>query len=261
MKLFARNLLVCGAFALLPLTVNSADSTAGVAESVAAYQQQLEIDTPDFSAIKNAEDRKRAFVAYLLPSYQAVATDILSQRSQLEKLKTQLADGIDLSHSQEGWLSDLAEQYDVSKGIEFSETIDKLLVRVDILPPELVLSQAATESGWGTSRLARKRNNYFGHFCASCNKIPYRSGTNHATSFDSAEFAVRAYMQNLNTHPAYQKVRDIRATMRANEKPMDAVALAKGLRSYSTMGDGYVRKIQGMIRTNKAYWPENSAKD
>jgi Bax protein len=35
---------------------------------------------------------------------------------------------------------------------------------------------------------------------------------------------------------------------------MDAVVLAKGLRRYSTQGDGYVKRIQGMIRSNKQYW-------
>ena len=46
----------------------------------------------------------------------------------------------------------------------------------------------------------------------------------------------------------------MRANMRAEVKPLDAVALARGFNRYSTLGDGYVRKIQGMIRTNQRYW-------
>ncbi len=166
MKLFARLFLVCGAcLALLPLTVNSADNLESVkSTSFTAVQEQ---SVPDFDSIKDAEQRKRAFVAYLLPSYQQVSSDILSQRKQLEKLKQQLQEGILLSDSQTEWLQTVAEQYNQDLSNDVSDDVDRLLVRVDILPPELVLSQAATESGWGTSRLARKSNNYFGHFCQS----------------------------------------------------------------------------------------------
>jgi Uncharacterized FlgJ-related protein len=255
MKLFARLFLVCGVLsALLPLTVNSADNLESVkSTSLMAEQEQ---SVPDFDAIKDAEQRKRAFVAYLLPSYQQVSSDILTQRKQLEKLQQQLNDGILLSDGQLSWLQDVANQYRQELTDNPSDDIDRLLVRVDILPPELVLSQAAAESGWGTSRLARKSNNYFGHFCqsASCGVTPYRSNVVRAERFSSPEMAVRAYMQNLNSHPAYSKVRELRADMRANEQPMDAVVLAKGLRSYSTLGDGYVKRIQGMIRANKQYW-------
>lgn len=255
MKLFARLFLVCGVLtALLPLTVNSADNLESVkSTSFTAVQEQ---SVPDFDSIKDAEQRKRAFVAYLLPSYQQVSSDILSQRKQLEKLKQQLQEGILLSDSQTEWLQTVAEQYNQDLSNDVSDDVDRLLVRVDILPPELVLSQAATESGWGTSRLARKSNNYFGHFCQSarCGIGPYRPNVVRGKAFSSPIMAVRAYMQNLNSHPAYSKVRELRADMRANEQPMDAVVLAKGLRRYSTQGDGYVKRIQGMIRSNKQYW-------
>lgn len=59
----------------------------------------------------------------------------------------------------------MGQQYRLDNLPLNEQGIDQLLVRVDILPPELVLSQAATESGWGTSRMARKLNNFFGHYC------------------------------------------------------------------------------------------------
>lgn len=258
MKLFARSILACGVLCtLLPLTVNSADNLESVRSTSTALISEDHV--PNFNAIKDPVERKQAFVAYLLPAYQQVASDILTQRFKLERLKQQLDNGILLSHSQTMWLDELSSQYNIDLDDDLSTSIDKLLVRVDILPPELVLSQAATESGWGTSRLAKRNNNYFGHFCASCGRAPYKSGTVRAKAFSSTEMAVREYMRNLNTHPAYKQVRELRADMRANEKPMDAVVLAKGLRKYSELGDGYVKRIQGMIKTNKRYWQAGSA--
>ena len=105
--------------------------------------------------------------------------------------------------------------------------------------------------------MARKLNNFFGHYCfeKGCGVTPYRrNGSGEVKSFESPVMAVQAYMRNVNTHPAYGQVRKMRANMRAEVKPLDAVALARGFNRYSTLGDGYVRKIQGMIRTNQRYW-------
>lgn len=222
-------------------------------------QSALEADVPppDFKAIKDPEARKQAFVEYLRPSYDAVAANILGQRARLEQLDKQLQKGIALSDAQQDWLLGVGQQYRLSDMTADHEGISRLLVRVDILPPELVLSQAATESGWGTSRMARKYNNFFGHYCfeQGCGVTPYRRSTGaQAKSFDTPEEAIQAYLRNINTHPAYNQVRTMRANMRAEVKPLDAVALAGGFHRYSSLGNGYVRKIQGMIRTNQRYW-------
>ena len=44
------------------------------------------------------------------------------------------------------------------------EIIDKLLLRVEIIPNSIVLAQAAIESGWGSSRFAQEYNALFGEY-------------------------------------------------------------------------------------------------
>ncbi len=228
---------------------------------VAAIDDGAIKDVPDFKAIKNVAERKQAFIDYLRPSYDIVAAGILSQRSKLEFLKAQLAAGIELSPSQIQLLEEMGEQYRIASMTADIRGIEQLLVRVDILPPELVFSQAATESGWGTSKMARELNNFFGHYCfeRGCGVSPYRrKGAGEVKSFESPTLAIQAYMKNVNTHPAYNQVRKLRADMRAEVKPLDAVVLAKGFRRYSSQGDRYVQKIQGMIKTNRQYWTDEN---
>lgn len=65
-------------------------------------------------------------------------------------------------------------------GVEFEDKqitkawLDKMLLRVDVLPKALVLTQAANESAWGTSRFAVQANNYFGQWCyrTGCGLVP-----------------------------------------------------------------------------------------
>jgi len=55
----------------------------------------------------------------------------------------------------------VAKKYKVDQAS--AEIIHKeLLRRVDIIPPPLLISQAANESAWGTSRFAKLGNNLFG---------------------------------------------------------------------------------------------------
>ena len=58
-------------------------------------------------------------------------------------------------------------------------------------------------------------------------------------------------MINLNSHPAYEPLRQIRAELRAAGKPITSLALADGLSSYSERGDSYVETLKGIIRVNK----------
>ena len=67
--------------------------------------------------------------------------------------------------------------------------------------------------------------------------------------FDS----VRGYFLNLSTHPAYEDFRKIRAEMRKKGKPLNSLALADGLLSYSERGQEYVDTLKGIIRVNNLH--------
>ena len=74
------------------------------------------------------------------------------------------------------------------------------------------------------------------------------AGARHEVrDFDSVEDAVTAYLHNINTGRAYQRLREIRAQLRrAGEKP-SAIALADGLLFYSERREEYVNEVKRMI--------------
>jgi Bax protein len=130
--------------------------------------------------------------------------------------------------------------------------------RVDTVPLELVLSQAANESAWGTSRFARKANNLFGQWCFSkgCGLVPARrnaGSTHEVAAFKSPQLSVRSYLRNLNTGRVYKDLRNIRAAKRAEGKQATAYEIAAGLSKYSERGQAYVKEIRAMIKYNGKY--------
>ena len=64
--------------------------------------------------------------------------------------------------------------------------------------------------------------------------------------FDS----VRSYMKNLNTHSAYQGLRDKRAELRRQGGNASGLVLAETLSSYSEKGITYVKTLKSIISAN-----------
>jgi len=200
----------------------------------------------DYSNIKNVTEKKQIFFDTLRP--------IIENQNQIIRDNRQHAlfardHDIDID-----WLTDIANKYNIEWD-NSSPQWDSLLNRMDTIPVELVMSQAANESAWGTSRFAKKGNNLFGQWCfkKGCGIVPGQrdAGTKHEVKkFDSINSSVASYMHNINTTRAYKSLRSIRSELRSQNKPVDAMVLATGLEKYSSRGQAYVKEIQSMIKTN-----------
>lgn len=212
---------------------------------------------PDFGQIERAEERKAAFFEFLAPIVAAENERVLAQRRQLLAIAPKVDDGQRLGPLERRWMKKLAAEYELAwPGESRTETLALLLRRVDTVPVPLALVQAAKESGWGRSRFARQGNNLFGHWCyaSGCGIVPEHrdSGAGHeVAAFDSVRGSVRRYINNLNTHPSYLPLRQIRQAEREAGVEPRALTLADGLIRYSQRREAYVEEIKQIIRVNR----------
>lgn len=212
---------------------------------------------PDFGTVQKSSERKTLFFEFMSPLIKAENDRIRRQRSRLVSLYQQYTGDTRPGWLDRRWLKHLAADYDV----EFSEPYEQdqwqsLLRRVDIVPRELALIQAAMESAWGNSRFAKEANNLYGQHCSApdCGIVPAdRSPAKgyEVAVFQSPSESVRSYIHNLNTHTAYKNFRRMRFQFRKQGAPPDGHALAKTLLAYSEREDDYIREIQDMITFNK----------
>ncbi len=197
--------------------------------------------------------KKAQFFAHLKPIVVSENVRILRLRQKITDLKAKTT----LNRRQSAWLQRIGASYGVRISAQPAyEQWQQLLDRVDIVPLEMALAQAANESAWGQSRFARQGNNYFGQWCyqKGCGLVPKQraAGAHHEVRrFTSPAQSVRAYLHNINSSAAYAEFRAIRHSLRVQSKPLDAQRLAVGLKSYSERGMAYVRTIQTMIRSNR----------
>lgn len=215
-------------------------------------------DLPDFSDYSDTTEKKAAFFSYLYPRIVLANSRILIEREYLQSL----SDKEELSKSELTWLRRQAERLRVDEEPGSQDMFRRLESRLDVIPPSLIMAQAANESAWGTSRFALRGNNLFGQWCFSegCGLVPQsrNEGASHeVATFDSPYLSVRSYIQNLNRHPVYQPLRDIRVKANNNGDYASGTSLAAGLLGYSERGEDYVKEIRSMIRYNNLTYYDN----
>ena len=206
---------------------------------------------PDFSGYQDTTEKKAAFFSSLYPRIELANNRILLEREYLQSLAAKEG----LSDDEMEWLERQADRLRVEAKNGSPKQFEQLTEKLDVIPPSLIMAQAANESAWGTSRFATEGNNLFGQWCFTrgCGLVPLSrpEGANHEVAkFSSPYYSVRSYIQNLNRHPAYQQLRSIRSAARADGDAFSGIALAQGLLSYSERGEEYIKEIRAMIRYN-----------
>lgn len=229
----------------------------GVAQREAPERRlppQARADVPDLRNVQAVPERKQRFFGFLRPVVVAENERLRARRERVLQALRVLEAGVPLARSERRWLDEMARRYRVEVREPLSQARG-LARKVDTIPVSLALAQAAMESGWGTSRFAREANNLFGEWCFSpgCGLVPERrpaKATYEVEVFADAGAAVRSYMLNLNSHPAHEPLRAIRARARAAGRTPTGSALAAGLINYAEIGQRYVEHIRGVIRRN-----------
>ena len=240
-----------------PLEVKKEQSVKKVVKFVEKPLHNVKL--PDFSNIRDVKEKKRQFFAFIRPAVLAENKRILIERAKIVHLIGQTTLEQPLTKKEQSFVADLAKQYRVSKKFSLLRQLYQLKLKVDIIPPELIMAQAANESAWGTSRFARIGLNFFGVWCYSkdCGMVPNRrnNGAKHeVAAYSSVEQGVSRYIKNINTNSAYMLFRTIRGQLRAQNQPLAPEILATGLIPYSERGADYVLEITDMIRHNRPYF-------
>ena len=156
------------------------------------------------------------------------------------------------------WANDLGLQepsFEYNNDIQFVNAVRKCIdwvnfetPRYERVPIEMIVAQAALESGWGTSRFAREGNNLFG-IRTFDQKVPHMllEGRTKWKGWGVRVFptkcqGVKFFVELLNNHSAYQEFRDKRRKMILWDQQLDSKVLIKTLGNYSTTDD-YAERV------------------
>lgn len=262
---FTAAVVFIGALTLPWWASNDSVAIDTMSPSVNVPQVEIKTEVPDFTEIQDTRQRKQSFFEFLMPAVIAENARIEAQRARLMALASQIDSGETLNSAEQRALVQLADEYDVD--LEENSQKDALQLlkrRVDTIPEAMILVQAANESGWGSSRFATEGLNFFGQWCfrKGCGLVPSgrdEDGRHEVAKFESVNASVRSYLRNINTHPAYFELRQIREQHRRNGERATSTDLTQGLISYSERREEYIEELNAMIRVNRSLIREVSA--
>jgi len=212
----------------------------------------------EITEVGSIKQKKKVFFQSLLPIILLANQEILRERDTLKRLQDRfLASAGKLNETETHQLETLGKRYGVHiQKTPDLNTIKKLLDRIDIIPADLALAQAANESAYGTSRFSQLANNLFGEWTFTPGTGIVPEGRPEGEIYEVRRFSslldsVRSYQKNLNTHSAYRTFRALRAAARKQSKQLSGAKLAEGLLNYSTRREAYIADLQAMIRYNR----------
>lgn len=126
------------------------------------YLTKLPVDWGD---VAENDDKKRTFIRILLPIALQNNENILKERAQIENWAEKFKLQNNLPHEEVEKLEKLAVKYDVFTRMQGKERLQillrQLLIKVDVVPPSILVATAAVYSDWGKSRLAMQANSLY----------------------------------------------------------------------------------------------------
>lgn len=211
---------------------------------------------PDLAEVEDTGEMKQAFYDYLVPIVDYQNDQIREDRERLAGIVERFDGGEEPGWLETRWIGKLSEEYELAyTGDNLPAVLVTLQRRVDVIPVDLAMAQAALESGWGRSRFAVEANNLFGQRCyeEGCGLAPQgrKSARFEVREFSSVSEAIRRYLNNLNTHERYRGLRDTRAQLRRGNEAVHGHLLIGGLLSYSERGEEYMGQLLVMMRRNR----------
>jgi len=119
----------------------------------------------DFSQIQQQKYRNELFIRILAPLALKINEEISNERASLLRLERRFKENNTLSKEETEQLESLAQKYDYFTRVKDNERIpdqiDQLKIRINVVPPSILIAAAAMETNWGFSRVAQQANSLY----------------------------------------------------------------------------------------------------
>jgi Bax protein len=180
-------------------------------EFPAIFVKKLPLDYAEITSLKY---RNELFIRMLTPLALKINEEISNERQALLRLERRYFKAKNLSEDDKEMLETLAVKYDVFTRAKGESRIDTLLVqlklRINTIPPALLVAIAAMESNWGFSRVAREANSLYKEKLWYTNEglepLENKDDGYRFRIFDSLIESMRSFALSFNSNIKYQYV-------------------------------------------------------
>lgn len=192
----------------------------------------------DMDSVENKTIRNQIFMQILMPYILKINQEISEDRKDLLALKLISDADQDFDDFQREYIEEMAQKYEVVTPFKdtrrYMKLLNELILRVDVVPPSIMIATAAAYSKWGTSRIAIEGNNLYKERnwysdegikpIGEDENEPYRYKI-----FPSLEESIRAYHFKINTGVNYEIFRNARLSLHRRDDTIYGIRLVWAL--------------------------------
>lgn len=173
----------------------------------------------DYNKITDEKTRNALFIKILAPLALRINQKIKKERAQLLTLNDIFEQGKELSPKQSQQLENMAKKYDVFtrlKGVERTRLLlRELLLKVEFIPPSLLITASAIETNWGTSRVVAEGNSLYKELAWHTNKGLKPIGETEDDSYRIKTYpniyaSMQEFALKINSDMKFADMRDVR---------------------------------------------------
>ncbi len=195
--------------------------------------------------------RSRLFIQILTPLALRLNQKLTAERLEIEKLNQSFAEQQKLSAAQNKRLEKLAEEYDTFTRLQGKARQEYLLaeltLKVDNIPPSLLIAAAAIATDWGTSRAARQGNALYKEYVwnEKTGLIPEdrAPGENYRIkTYPNLYASMTDFAAKINSHLNFAGFRSQRNALRRNRSSLDGRSMA-----HNFIFDTHLQNYAGLL--------------
>ena len=211
-----------------------------------------------YDKITDEKLRNALFIKILAPLTLKLNEELLNERSEVAKIEARFKEKGALSKQDVALLEEKAEKYDVFtrlKGQErYSYILSELLIRIDRVPPSIMITAAAIETNWGTSRVVREANSLYKTLVWHTKEGLKPIGENEDDSYRIKIYpniyaAMQEFALKINSHPVFATMRNFRRERRERTNNISGMFLAP-----YTYGSSGLKNYAGIFDYTMAYY-------
>lgn len=193
----------------------------------------------DFQQINDPQRRNKLFLQIMGPLALKLGDELTAERIKVWEINNRFKQQHDLSAEQEQYLEQQAQKYDVFTRLKgerrYAYILKELMLRVNKVPPSLLMATAAIESNWGTNRPANQANSLYRELLWYSDEPGLEPEDEPEDKsykykiFPSLLASMRSYAHKINSGVNYEQLRFLRAEIESRDKPVLGKSLANAM--------------------------------
>lgn len=183
----------------------------------------------DYNQITDSQKRNKLFLQILAPLALKLNLEISLEKWDIEKIIEEYNKNLNLTDEQIKFIEQKAEKYDIFTRLKgekrYAYILKELKLKVDNIPPSILMAIAAVETNWGTSRPAQLANSLYRELVWYTNEgLEPLDDTEDKTYrykiFPTLYDSMVSHALKINSNVNYGQFRTERKQVRYREKPL-----------------------------------------